>query len=124
MKGGKKMGQYFIIVNLDKKEYLHPHKFGEGLKLLEFCCCIGGTMTALAILLRESNKTGGGDIHIEDKLIGSWAEDKIVIIGDYDKSKLYQKAQEEYKDISEDIIKVLKKAGIEMKEGFSYFKAN
>ncbi len=29
------MGQYFQVVNLDKKEKLHPHAFGDGLKLME-----------------------------------------------------------------------------------------
>jgi len=29
------MGQYFLILNLDKKEYLHPHKLGSGYKLWE-----------------------------------------------------------------------------------------
>ncbi len=29
------MGQYYYIVNIDKHEYLHPHKFNDGLKLLE-----------------------------------------------------------------------------------------
>ena len=29
------MGQYHYTVNLDKKEYLVPHKLGDGLKLLE-----------------------------------------------------------------------------------------
>ena len=47
------MGQYFLIVNLDKKEYLHPHKFGDGLKLLEFGCSSQGTLTALTLLLRR-----------------------------------------------------------------------
>ena len=30
------MGQYFKVLNLDKKEYLHPHCCGDGLKLMEF----------------------------------------------------------------------------------------
>jgi hypothetical protein len=112
------MGQYFLVVNLDKKEFLHPHRFGDGLKLLEFGCSMDGTMTALAILLRKSSEDGGGDIHIEDELIGSWAENRIVIIGDYDNSKLFEKAKEEYKDISKEIIKVMKKDGIDVRKGW------
>ena len=30
------MGQYYKIVNLDKKQFLYPHKFGDGMKLREF----------------------------------------------------------------------------------------
>lgn len=55
------MGQYYYVCNLDKKEYLHPHKFNDGLKLLEFGH--GGlTMTGLALLLTDANGRGGGDL--------------------------------------------------------------
>ena len=30
------MGQYYLIANIDKKEYIHPHKFDDGMKLMEF----------------------------------------------------------------------------------------
>ena len=26
------MGQYYLIVNLDKKQFQHPHKRGDGFK--------------------------------------------------------------------------------------------
>lgn len=106
------MGQYFKVVNLDKKEYLHPHKFGDGLKLLEFGCSSHSTLTALTLLLRKSNESGGGDIQIENDMIGSWAGDRIVIIGDYDKSKLYEKCEKEFTDISDKIRDVMIEAGI------------
>ena len=79
------MGQYYKIVNLTKKEYLKPHAFGDGLKLLEFGSGGCGTMCALAILLSDGNGRGGGDLHTKrnEKLIGSWAGDKIVVTGDY-----------------------------------------
>lgn len=77
------MGQYYYVVNLDKKQYLHPHRFGDGSKLLEFGDSMGGTMTALAILLADGNNRGGGDLHSENPIIGSWAGDRIVIAGDY-----------------------------------------
>lgn len=79
------MGQYYYVVNIDKREYLHPHKFGEGLKLSEFAFSRGGTMTGLALLLADGNGRGGGDIRAGDPggLIGSWAGDRIVIAGDY-----------------------------------------
>jgi len=25
------MGQYYYVVNVDKKEFLYPHKFGDGI---------------------------------------------------------------------------------------------
>ena len=98
-----------MIVNVDKEEYLHPHKFNEGLKLMEFGPTGDGMMFALAALLADGDGRGGGDLFIncteeeftldEDnynrfqscggqyiyihKLFGSWAGDRIVIAGDY-----------------------------------------
>ena len=77
------MGQYYKVVNLDKKEWLNPHQLGDGLKLMEFGQSTNGTMTALAILLANSNGRGGGDFKQESPLIGSWAGNRIVIAGDY-----------------------------------------
>lgn len=107
------MGQYYMIVNIDKKEFIHPHKFGDGLKLLEFGDSMGGTMTALAILLADGNNRGGGDLRSDKEIIGSWAGDRIVIAGDYadegkflkgKKENLHSHAYDNYKDISDDII--------------------
>ena len=92
------MGQYYKIVNLDKKQFLHPHKFGDGLKLLEFGCSGMGTLTGLTVLLADGNGRGGGDLFNSKArgsgssdyaakdprgLIGSWAGDRIVVAGDY-----------------------------------------
>ena len=41
------MGQYYLVVNLDKREFLHAHKLGDGLKLMEFGNSSDGTMLAL-----------------------------------------------------------------------------
>jgi hypothetical protein len=104
------MGQYYHIVNLDKKEFLVPHVFGDGLKLMEFGSG-GKTLTGLAILLSAGNGRGGGDFGnctvpdgggtpnhtvigtggvfdhetelTHHPLVGSWAGDRIIIAGDY-----------------------------------------
>ena len=83
------MGQYHVIVNETKKQFLHPHKLGDGLKLLEFGCSRDGTMTALALLLSVHNGRGGGDFSGKDprELVGSWAGDSIAIVGDYGDSE-------------------------------------
>jgi hypothetical protein len=84
------VGQYYKIVNLTKREFLHPHKFGDGLKLMEFGSSPQGTMQALAVLLATSNGQGGGDLRTEDTVIpGRWAGDQIAIVGDYDASERY-----------------------------------
>lgn len=77
------MGQYYKPTNLDKKQYLYSHAFGDGLKLLEFGCSANGMMTALAILLADGNGRGGGDLHSDHPIIGSWAGDRVVVAGDY-----------------------------------------
>ena len=110
------MGQYYKVVNLTKKQYLHPHAFGDGLKLLEFGSGGCGTMCALALLLSDGNGRGGGDLHTKKRepLIGSWAGDKIVVTGDYadkghfgsGKVNLYTKA-ENFKDISKSIMALM-----------------
>ena len=75
------MGQYYYVVNLDKKEFLYPHKLGDGLKLWEICAG-GGTSMALVALLADGNGRGGGDFNAHP-LVGSWCGDRIVVAGDY-----------------------------------------
>lgn len=108
------MGQYHIAANLDKKEFIHPHRLGDGLKLLEWD--IEGTLSALQMLLAVSSGRGGGDFQVRDsEVIGRWGGDRVAIIGDYaekgdiasrpslDAGKIYEQAQDEkggWKDIS------------------------
>ena len=121
------MGQYYLIVNTEKKEYLHPHDLGAGLKNWELIA--GGVGGLIAYLCSQSSGRGGGDPSIsyqeytdedgetdwdarerdiEDTYPnwGRWANNRIVVVGDYDDSDLYQKAQEssEYENISHQVI--------------------
>ena len=112
------MGQYHYIVNTTKKEYLDPHCFSHGLKLLEWSQSAGGTNTALAILLSNSNGRGGGDLHSEHSIIGTWANDNIVVAGDYagkgdkgepeDGYNLFDRCDKgEYKNVSYDALEAM-----------------
>ena len=76
------MGQYHYLVNLTKKQFVHPHQIGNGLKLREQVGWPYSTSTALVMLLAASNGRGGGDFG-EHRLVGSWAGDKVAFIGDY-----------------------------------------
>jgi hypothetical protein len=127
-------------VNLDKQQYIHPHKFGDGLKLLEFGCSANGTLTGLAILLADGNNRGGGDLRSDDPIIGSWAGDRIVVAGDYadggkfvpedasglqeianeyyvepynlpEKVNLYSYACEKFEDVSDRVIRAMANDG-------------
>jgi hypothetical protein len=106
------MGQYHMVVNLTKNEYITPHKLGAGLKLWEQLANHPGTGAALIILLAAlPTVRGGGDFDINEnwhgpertfpehstipgpmpngyeavaaRTIGRWVGDKIAIVGDY-----------------------------------------
>jgi len=107
------MGQYHMVVNLTKREFIHPHKLGSGLKLWEQIAngAHGGTGAALLVLLAASNGRGGGDLDVENnwhgpervfprdnaqpgpmpetygeiakRTVGRWAGDQIAVVGDY-----------------------------------------
>jgi hypothetical protein len=81
------MGQYYLVCNVDRREYLHPHHFGDGLKLMEFGSSGCGTMLGLAVLLADGNNRGGGDLRSNHRVIGSWRGDRIVVAGDYADAK-------------------------------------
>ena len=67
------MGQYFLVVNLDKKQYLSPHSLADGAKLLEL---EKGTPVAFFVLASQ----GAPDL---GSVAGRWAGDRIVVAGDW-----------------------------------------
>jgi hypothetical protein len=99
------MGQYFLLVNTKKEEYVCPWCIGTGAKLLEWCAnhCAG----ILPYLIRKSNEGGGGDIENIDecKYAGRWAGDPVYLVGDYDTSGLFDKALKSYRNISQKLAK-------------------
>jgi len=122
------MGQYWLPVNLDKKEFIDPHKLGVGLKLWEQVVNYPGTAAALVILVAAMPETrGGGDLDLEGegdyydvarRIIGRWAGDRIALVGDYAEdsdlapefraSQIYDQCRKgEYRDISYDVCTVI-----------------
>lgn len=82
------MGQYHKLVNIDKKEFVHPHKLGLGLKQCEQTGSPGSLADVMYILLSVSNNRGGGDLNTSGetpdfKVFGRWCGDRVLIIGDY-----------------------------------------
>lgn len=102
------MGQYYIGVNTKRRERIHPHAFGDGLKLREFCGSSHGFLMGLAMLLRNDDYTdrlrgedlGSITVGPSAAYAGRWAGDPIEVIGDYSKGGLYGIAMAEYEDIS------------------------
>ena len=77
------MGQYHVLVNFDKKEYVHPHALGNGLKLADQFYSRYGMKDALFLLMAsKSNGRGGGDLN-DGGVVSRWAGDRVALIGDY-----------------------------------------
>src|SRR5712692_10463675 len=94
------MGQYFKIVNLDKREVVSPWGIGGVAKWWEWLA--NNQARVFVWLFRKSDGDGGGDIHERDgyETLGRWAGDRVALVGDYDSSGLYNEA-DGCKDISE-----------------------
>ena len=100
------MGQYFKAVNVSKQEFVCPSCLRGGAKLWEWASNTQGAIFTL--LLRKSDEGGGGDyreVTFEtnpEAIVGRWAGDKIVLIGDYDSSGLWEKSKR-YRNISHEV---------------------
>ena len=75
------MGQYFRLINYDKKEFVDPWNIGGGAKLYEWCANYQEA-GIIPFLLRKSSQGGGGDIQKNYRTSGQWAGDKIALVGD------------------------------------------
>lgn len=62
------MGQYYKAINLDKREFLSPHKYDNGAKLMEHSYLENNLLNAVERLLSPN---------------GSWYKTRLVWGGDY-----------------------------------------
>jgi hypothetical protein len=103
------MGEYFLVVNPVKRQFLDAIRFGESIKrggLLQ-----GKHGIAVALLLLDTHQ----DLRNSSSLVGSWMGDPIIITGDsavphtallqtatveQPERNLYAMALEEFEDIS------------------------
>ena len=91
------MGQAFVLVNFDKKQYIHPHKMDDGYKLGEIGFSSGGTASALCLLIATNSDRFEYDPH---GVIGSWAGDRIALVGEYGAGDCERFAEEKERDAS------------------------
>jgi hypothetical protein len=104
------MGQYHILVNLDKREVVIPHDIGLGSKQYEHTGIDGSLSDAMYLLVMSSPESGGGDFPEVEGASGRWCGDRVVIVGDYTQDNaipgiefsatLYEIASTSYSNIS------------------------
>ena len=112
------MGQYHILVNIDKNEWVDPHGLGLGSKQYEQTGCDASLADAMYVLVMSSPASGGGDFPMTD-ISGRWCGDRVVIVGDYTAEDaipgfvgadaLYKLAQAQYADITPSVREALTK---------------
>lgn len=84
------MSDYHIVVNHDRREWLHPHRFGDPLDFDDgFKRVGGGILTGLAYLLKDD---------------GAWSGDRVAIVGSDTSPELYELAMDSYKDVSFEVM--------------------
>ena len=109
------MGQYHLLVNVDKREYLDTSSIALGSKQWEHTGdyrypLVGSLADAMYILTMTSPGRGGGDLPTTD-ISGRWAGDRVMIVGDYTEdedlpanfmaSQLYSLAHDAYTEIGD-----------------------
>ena len=74
------MGQYWLLVNLTKGEYVIPT---GGIKLLEIAWTPEMMVILTGLLADDCNGKGNGDFRGDYEYIGRWAGDRVIFTGDY-----------------------------------------
>ena len=95
------MGQYFKAVNLDKREFVCPWCVGGLAKLWEWAASNHGSVFTL--LLQKSDAIESLELS-EDRTAGRWAGDRVVLIGEYDSTGLYEES-DQFRNISQSVVR-------------------
>ena len=79
------MGQYHILCNLTKKQFVHPGGLGFGNKQREHLGFADDFGDVLYLLTMIPKSRGGGDILPDGNwiFIGGWLGDRVAVVGDY-----------------------------------------
>jgi hypothetical protein len=70
------------FINLDKCQYVKASSFG-GAANLSGSILKSNFTQALAALLPNSNGRGGGDLHSDNPIVGTWSGDRIMYVDNY-----------------------------------------
>lgn len=103
--------QHYICANLDKQQFLHPQKCGNR-GVLSSLTGLGFSF-ALIALLANDNKPNQGDcneLNVEHALAGSWAGDRISLIGSSNPLFATIRLSAQWQDISLEIMRIILQA--------------
>ena len=78
------MGQYYVIANVDKKEFLHPHRYDNGMKLMEWSYENNYLVNTMLNLMKNK-----------------WKGDRVYVVGDYADMDVYSDIDEHWHDTLE-----------------------
>jgi hypothetical protein len=102
------MGQYFVLADHTRKEYINPHSVGDMYKQAEIVLGTGN-LNKLALFLMTDGRVDGGAIR------GRWGGDEVTLVGDYRESAVsdgvpksrypsWAKIHETYRDVSREAV--------------------
>ena len=113
-KSRKAEGQPFIIINLNRQEYLDPLHWGHGATLNEIANARHGVMRALAYLTAVGGHLGAGGIPTNCPWFGAWAFNTVALVGplfDLGGGYIpYANAKEAYRDVSHQVMSAINDA--------------
>jgi hypothetical protein len=103
-----KMGQYFVLANHTREEYVNPHTVGDMYKQVEIVLGTGN-LNKLALFLMTDGRVDGGAIR------GRWGGDYVTLVGDYRHSAKppelpkpsypsWDKIHETYRDVGREVV--------------------
>ncbi len=95
------MGEYYVIVNSDKGQYLDSNSLGKSVKLDGL---IAGPLPAVLVWLLADGAAWTG----KSTMCGSWAGDRFIVAGDEGASaSTWERAHLEYRDITVEALETL-----------------
>ncbi len=114
------MGQYWLAVCLDRREFVDPRSLGGGLKLCEQAGSWPGSGAALVVLCAAMPVSrGSGDLE-PHPAVGRWAGCRVALVGDYaedsdlraefEASSIYRKCRSgEWTDVTDLVVEVIER---------------
>lgn len=104
------MGQYFKIVNCNKRQYLEPFSMRSSAKFPSLMSAEEMTRSISWLVCTSSNprwlECKSANVRTR-RLVGSWSGDPIEIIGDYSDEEFSHCVSDQYQDISFEIVATL-----------------